>query len=283
MNNNQNPLKNYFRNIKYYVTLPSKGKFYDDSIVEVTSEGEVGVLAMTAKDELLYQNPEALINGEAKEQTLKSCIPSIKNLDKMLICDIEALFVAIRHATYGENLKISSTCTNEKCKHENHYDLTTMDTLENIKFIEDIYVVNDKNLSIFLKPYLFLDYKKQIEIQIEQNKIIRTFSNQNISEEEKTDLFKNSFEKIGQYKIEFMALAIDRIVNVNDNINVSDKKFISEFLENCDSSVTKEIEAEIEKMNGCGIPKKYKFICEKCETSWESPINFNTEHFFNKP
>lgn len=72
--NNQvkNPLSQFFRQPKIYMTLPSKGKFYPPDALDMPENGELPVFAMTAKDELLMRTPDALMNGASTVEVIKS-------------------------------------------------------------------------------------------------------------------------------------------------------------------------------------------------------------------
>ena len=80
-----NPLSGYFRAPKLYTKLPSGGRFYTDDIVDLGDSHEVAVYALTAKDESILKNPDALLNGEAVTQIIMSCVPSVKKPRKMLL------------------------------------------------------------------------------------------------------------------------------------------------------------------------------------------------------
>jgi len=70
-----NPLINYFRQAKIYLTLPSGGKYYKEGSLELTESGELPVMPMTAKDELALKTPDALLSGQATVDLIQSCIP----------------------------------------------------------------------------------------------------------------------------------------------------------------------------------------------------------------
>ena len=75
-----NPLKKYYRQPKQYIKLPSGYKYYPADSIEVSESGEIAVYPMTAKDELLFKTPDALLNGEATVSVIQSCVPAIKIL-----------------------------------------------------------------------------------------------------------------------------------------------------------------------------------------------------------
>ena len=74
-----NPLQKYFRQPKIYIKLPSNGKWYPNGSLEVTDNMEFPVYAMTARDELMFKTPDALLNGQSTVDVIQSCVPSIKN------------------------------------------------------------------------------------------------------------------------------------------------------------------------------------------------------------
>jgi hypothetical protein len=75
----KNPLSSFYRQPKIYVKLPSKGEFYPPGSLDVSANGEYPVYAMTAKDELLFKTPDALLSGQSTVELIKSCIPAITN------------------------------------------------------------------------------------------------------------------------------------------------------------------------------------------------------------
>ena len=104
----QNPLRKYFRQPKVYITLPSKGVFYPADAINIPEGNEFPVFAMTAKDELTMKTPDALLNGAATVEIIKSCVPNILNPWKMPSIDLDAVLIAIRVATYGETMEITT-------------------------------------------------------------------------------------------------------------------------------------------------------------------------------
>ena len=106
---NVNPLKKYYRQPKQFIKLPSGYKYYPDGAIEVSESGEVAVYPMTAKDELIFKTPDALLNGEATVTVIQSCVPAIKNAWHMPSIDVDATLIAIRMATYGTKMSVPIT------------------------------------------------------------------------------------------------------------------------------------------------------------------------------
>ena len=74
MQQQANPLSKYFRQPKLFAALPSNGKFYPADSLETTETGEYAIYSMTAKDELTMKTPDALLNGQATVELIKSCV-----------------------------------------------------------------------------------------------------------------------------------------------------------------------------------------------------------------
>src|SRR6056300_286460 len=122
-NMEQNPLRKYFRQPKVYITLPSQGKYYPEGSIKMPENGEFPILAMTAKDELAMKTPDALLNGQATVDVIQSCVPNIKNAWQTPVVDIDAILIAIRQATYGNDMEFVSVCPNCNNRNEHVADL----------------------------------------------------------------------------------------------------------------------------------------------------------------
>jgi hypothetical protein len=115
-------LKDFYRSPKLYVQLPSGGKFYNSDTIDWPETGELPVLAMTPKDDLIVRNPDALLNGDAVIRLVKSCVPCIKDPAKIIAPDMELILVAIRAASEKDkSVELEHTCT--ECEHEMKFEV----------------------------------------------------------------------------------------------------------------------------------------------------------------
>lgn len=273
-----NPLSQYFRSIKFYVRLPSGSNYYSPNVITFTSQGEIGILPMTGKDELVLKNPDALLNGEALIEVLTSCVPSLKQPRELLTNDIDALITAIRYATYNDMLETEINCP--KCSHKNSFKINLQYALDNMEFLENEYVVNlDSGLSVFVKPYSFPDLLKALHSQFEQSKLTRALENESISDSQRSQIFSKAFKDMAVTKFDLMSCGIIKIVDESNNISVTDKKFIKEFLTNIDKSSADKINDLITEINQVGIKRDFSAECTKCNHIWTSEIDFNPVNF----
>jgi len=84
------------------IDLPSKGYFYSDN--DPLSLGYIDMKMMTAKEEDILTSQNLIKKGVVLDKLLESLIvtPNI-NVDSLLLCDKNALFVAARRLAYGDN------------------------------------------------------------------------------------------------------------------------------------------------------------------------------------
>jgi hypothetical protein len=274
----QNPLKQYFRQFKLFLKLPSGSTYYTPDAVQFTDNGEIGVLPMTGKDELILKNPDALLNGEALIEVIRSCVPGVKNPRVLLSNDIDALITAIRYATFDDSLETNLHCP--ACGHENTFKLDLQYALDNMEFLEPEYVVNlDSGVSVFVKPYAFPDLLKGLHAQFEQNKLTRAIDSDTISDEERSAIFGKAFKTMSATTYDLMLNSVVKVVNDVNNVNVSNKDHIKEFLFNIDNKSVERISKMIQDINQIGIKRSFVAKCEKCEHTWENEIDFNPVNF----
>lgn len=274
----QNPLKGYFRQYKLFLKLPSGTSYYAPDAVNFTDLGEIGIMPMTGKDELILKNPDALLNGEALIEVIRSCAPGVKDPRVLLTNDIDAIITAIRYATYNDSLETELSCP--ACNHSSVFKLDLQYSLDNIEFLDSEYVVNlESGLSIFVKPYGFTELLKGLHAQFEQSKLTRAIESDNLSDDQRAKLFADAFNKLATITYTLMINSIIKIVDESNNIDVSDKSFIEDFLQNTDKKSTDKISDLIKKINQIGIKKTFTAVCEKCNNSWESEVDFNPVNF----
>jgi hypothetical protein len=112
-----NPLFKHFRQPAIYLKLPSQGRFYPDGSLQISVTGDIPIYPMTVKDELTLKTPDALMNGEGMAAVIRSCCPTILDPWQIPAVDLDAIFIAIRLASYGTGMDVNTSCP--KCKEEN--------------------------------------------------------------------------------------------------------------------------------------------------------------------
>jgi len=97
-----NPLDKYYRTKEIYVKLPTQGKWYTDK-PNLTEQGEIGILPMTVRDEMLLNIPDALYNGESMFELFKSIAPDIQDPYEICMPDVDVILLGSRAASYDNN------------------------------------------------------------------------------------------------------------------------------------------------------------------------------------
>jgi len=245
MNFQSNPLAEFMRQPKIYIRLPSEGKFWPDGSLKHTENGEYPVYSMTAKDELMLKIPDALMNGQAVVDVIQNCVPNIKDAWKMPSIDVDLVLIAIRLATYGEKMKTPITLEKE-IEFEYHIDLRqVMDSLMNNITWNDTVPINE-NLTIFVRP---LNYKSITEAAIrtfETQKIIQLANNDQMPEEEKIKLFRDSFKKLTEVTVGTIKSSIYKVDSINGSTD--NPEFIREFIENSDKEIFNKVQNHLEEL-----------------------------------
>ena len=290
MSNTNNPLSGHFRTPKLYTSLPTGGKFYDDTIVDMPSTNELPVYPMTAKDEIMMKNPDALLNGEAVAQVISSCVPNVKQPRLLVANDVDALLVAIQGATFGDELTVSANCPT--CGEQASAVLSTEVVLANMDNIDKKYEFStDSGLLISMKPFSYETSVKAGVANFRSERSLQSISE--IDDEiEKIRAFNSNFIELAKLNFDILVDSVNSITvpgsEDSESVVVTDKAHISEFLENCDATIGKELEEFITEMGNKGIQKVMQMTCEPCseklegdeEFTFESAVNFNTVNFF---
>jgi len=274
-----NPLKQYFRTAELYTKLPSGTHYYTDAVVSFNDDGEVGVSPMTAKDEVLLKNPDALLNGQAISQVISSCVPSVKKPNELLAVDVEALMVAIRHASFGDEIELDAICP--KCKHSNHFSVGIEQTLNTMSKLDEEYKIGTKGgLSIHIRPSTYHEVIKGYKAQFENYKIAKLLKDDTLPEEERIAAYSTAFTKLSEINAELVCDSITKVVINETKQEVTERKHLSEFIANMDQKVFKTISETLGKINSVGVKKEFDATCEKCEHQWKTEIDLNPVNFF---
>lgn len=271
-----NPLKQYFRRPAIYIRLPSQGKYYDSSVVDIPENGELPVYPMTAIDEITSKTPDAVLNGQAIVDIIQSCIPNIKNAWKINIIDLDYLIVAIRVASSGEYTEISTTCP--KCETNMSFDVNLMTLLSNtgMGIFEDIVTIGE--LQIVFKPLDYTEINKNNLAQYEIQKLMITLQDYEDGDR-KTELLKNALQGMNTLITDMVSSTIKMIQT--PETKVIEQEYIKEYLLNCDKKTNKLIKdysASIKKNNQL---KPINIKCTNCSHEYDHTLILNITDFFD--
>jgi hypothetical protein len=273
----------YFRKEELKISLPSKGQFYPPGSLEIDENNEVGVLPMTAIDELTLKTPDGLLSGEATWKVMKSCVPSLKNPWMMPSIDVDTILIAIRIASYGETMDVTSLIpvTNTKQTHS----INLVELLEN-RVVKPIHtkITLDNGLEVLVKPTSYKQMANVRKSTFEKQKLATTITDSKISDQDKQMEFNKIFTKLTALNIESLTDNIEAIVTPTGP--VSDPAKISEFVNNIDLKHVTAIRKKIEEIHITGSLPPYvvetpdEDIKKGAPKTYKVPVLFDQSDFF---
>ena len=279
----QNPLAKHFRQPKIYLRLPSQGRFWPEGSIDMPENGELPVYSMTAKDELVLKTPDALINGQSTVNLIQSCVPNIKDGFAIPSLDLDALLVAIRIASYGEQLTITTTIPNTDIEKEYTVNLVELlDTMQSRVF-ED--TMHKNGFTFKLRPTNYQQFTQAALKAFEEQRLVKTIDDSKIPEEEKLAKFNVSFKKLTEYNVDLVVQQVTSIQHQNEE-PVTNPKHIKEFFAGTDGEIFDGVKNHLEKMKDEFGIKPLKVITDEEERKagapeeFEVPIAFDQSNFF---
>jgi pterin-4a-carbinolamine dehydratase len=238
---------------------------------------------MTAKDELAFKTPDALMNGQAIVDVIQSCIPSIKDAWKTPNIDMDMILVAIRIATYGETMEFTHVVPNTAEQVEHTIDLRIVLDQLSVSRWEDAVEINEE-LTCFVRPLTYKHITLTGMKAFETQRLMQAVNDENMEEEKKLEIFNKSFSKMTDITIDLVADSVQAIQT--PETLVKEPQYIKEFLKNADSDLYKKINDHITRMKEVnGIqPMKFTSTPEQIELgapeTYDVPVSFDNSDFF---
>jgi hypothetical protein len=270
-----NPLQQYFRQPKVFVSLPSQGVYNtpDDIVGDLT---RMPVYGMTGMDEIMLKTPDALITGESTVRVIESCCPNVKKGWAVSNLDVDALLVGIRIATYGNTMTMVHVC--EKCDTENNYDLDVGKFLEHFSQCQFEAEVALDELSIRIHP---LDYRQVTDFNLEQfalqKRLIQASALEN--EEEKNKIIGEIYKDLGLLQNKVIIAGIEQ-VDLPDGQVVTEKEFITEWIENADKTVFDAVRQQVNKNSEVWRIPTTNVKCDSCGAENSFNVDLDQASFF---
>lgn len=273
-----NPLFKHFRQPAVYLKLPSEGRFYPEGTLDLPPTGTIPIFPMTVKDELTLKTPDALMNGQGMVEVIRSCCPNIKNAWAMPAVDVDAIFIAIRLASYGSDMDIVTNCAD--CGEKNEHTISLNHLLDSFKIAEYSKPAFFDELKFKFRPQTYKNISDMGIITYEEQRLVDSIiRNEALSDEEKATRFAESFNKLKQLNIDSIAVCIESITPEGQD-PVTDKKFIAEYLENCSRESYQAIKDKIDEIIKENKLKPMTLVCAECQKEYESGLEFNQSNFF---
>ena len=276
MPQSDNPLRRYFRQPAIHIRLPSNGKYYPPGTLTMPANGELPVLPMTAVDEITSRTPDALFNGSAVMEIIGSCVPNILDPWHVPSVDINTLMVAIRLASYGHEMEISSKCP--KCGHDHNLTLDLRLVLDGLRAPDYNEPVTVGDLTFNFAPMNYRQLNENSKINFEDQKLIQMLGDAELAEEDKMQRLGNAFRKMTSLTIKSIADSISSI-KTSDSL-VTDRVNIEDFLYNCPKSVFDQIRDHAISLREASDIRPVAVTCENCANQYEQSFTLDMSNFF---
>ena len=278
MQQNTNPLNKYLRQPEIYVKLPSNGKYWPPGSLEMPISGELPVLPMSTRDEIMVNTPDALLNGEAVVNMIQSCIPNIRNAWAMPSVDLDTVLIAIRIASYGEKMEYTSTCP--KCENSDNYEIDLRQFLDmpvDLQGYENAF--DYKGITVSLRPLDYNSVNQQNLEQFEQQRLITMVNDTTIDEATKQKRFQEIFNILTTYTIQNVVGSIEKLTTP-EGITVIDPMHLKDFVENSERIFFQTLKDKLLNIKNKFPEKTVSTVCDTCSNEYTIPFTFDQSNFF---
>jgi len=239
---------------------------------------------MTARDEIKFKTPDALMNGQGVVDVIQSCIPSIKDAWQVKSVDLDSILIGIRIATYGETMDIGFDVpgTGEKASHTLNLP-ALLDTIRNEKPIDSVTLKD--GMTFELAPLTYKDMTQASLQTFQQQKIYSSVADSELPAEEKSKRFNESFRVLTELNDQILLRNI-RQIRTPEGVEVSDPAQIKEFIENANAKVITELQDRLAEVRMAGTIKPLSLkateeqIKKGAPVTYEVPVTFDSANFF---
>lgn len=277
-----NPLSQFYRRPGNYIELPSGGRFYKHP-PKLTETNELAVYPMTAKDEMVLKNPDALLNGEALRQVLASVCPDIKDVNEIPTPDIDAILVSMRMASYGDdlNIDVSHGCT-ESNNNTQRVVVSLGSILATSKNIDEDTgkVTLSTGVIVNLKPYT-LDAQSRLLRQqfVTMRQLQAMEAKESSTVDQKADVANRGYAALVDLSQETLAQSI-MSVTLPDGTEVTNYAHIYDWVKNLDRASADRLDLELKKFGTFGVTRNITVKCDYCSEEYKSDMLFDPTSFF---
>jgi phage FluMu protein Com len=269
----QNPLQEFYRQPKIFVSLPSGGIY--NKLGSLTGDvSHMPIYSMTGMDEIIVKTPDALLSGDSTVSIINSCCPNVKDGWEVTSLDTDLLLTAIRIATFGNILEIIHVCP--KCKEENEYDIELGTVIDHFTSCKYENTIQHNGLTIKLQP---LTYRQTTEFSIRNFKLQqRLIVAGSQSEEEQKEIVSQLFKELGTIQNDIYSASIESVDT--GKLVVTEPNFIFDWLTNCDKAVFDKIRDQFNINKESWKIPDVKVKCTSCGHDSEVSINLDQSNFF---
>jgi len=272
-----NPLAKHFRQPAIYLKLPSNGRYWPESAINLPANGEIAIYPMTTRDEITLRTPDALMNGSGVVSVIQSCCPDIIDAWQMPSVDVDAVIIAIRIASYGHEMALNNACP--ECKEFTNYAVDLRYVLDNITMPDYSKYIEADSLKIKLYPQPYFSLNKTNQAQYEEQKLLQVIENTSMEETQRALEINKQMESIINLGVETLSSSTE-FIEIDGDLKVNNKNFIKEFYENASAAIIKQVQDRLADINRQGAIKPMNIACQNCNHPFDVQITFDYAAFF---
>jgi hypothetical protein len=269
----QNPLQQHFRQPKIYISLPSHGVYNKPGTIEGDTD-RIPVFGMTGMDEIIMKTPDALLTGESTAQVIGSCCPAIKDPWDLSNLDTDLILTAIRIATFGSELTMTNVC--DSCGTSNDYNLdlnVLIDHYGRCSYDNKLIV---GELKITTRP---LTYQQSTEFSLRNFQLQQQLKQiTDVPADEQKEFTAKVFKELAQIRNDVFTIGVES-VDTGKTI-VTERAFISEWIENADRDVMEAIRKHIQSNQQTWATPRHPVKCSECGTEAKLSLDLDQSNFF---
>ena len=274
--NENNPLRQYFRQPAIYIELPSQGKFYPQGALNMPQTNKLPVYPMTAIDEITYRTPDALFNGQATVNVIQSCVPDIKNAWSIPSMDVDTVLVSIRIASYGHEMGFSTQCP--ACQHVSDQTIDLRNVLDSMRPVDYAKPITSGDMEIYFRPMSYQNMSDNNKLQYENQKMLQNIPDSTSSDTDKMSALSKALQEVTAMTVKALAQSIAMVKT--PTAMVSEPEFIEELLKNCDRKLFNEIRDYIVTNKAQSEMQPIKLTCPECKHEYEQTVTLDMSSFF---
>lgn len=274
-----NPLSSYLRKPEIYIKLPSGGKWWPPGSLNMPPNGELPVMAMNGHDDMAMRNADGLMNGASSVGVVQSCVPNISNAWVGPTMDIEYIFVAIRIASYGNEMESEGKCS--ECGEMTSFVIDLSSILAGMQFPSFDQPVQVGELFVVLKPSSYQLTNLTSQQVFEKQRALLTVQSSDLTIQQKEEILQDTITKLSDLTVSKLIEYIDHIILPNGT-KVDEREFLLEFIDQADRGSFDKLRKGIEEKNAQYRAPDLPFNCSNPDCNHENIVRFefNPSNFF---
>jgi len=282
-----NPLVEAMKTKNAFVRIPSNGVLeYKKNVFDGTTGDEIGISGRTSKDELMFQSPDALMNGKAVSSCIENCVEQVISADGLYLPDVYTLLLGIKLASGEKSYDIEAVCP--KCSKKGAFTREITPLIENAELLYDLQTITfDNGLILTITPNTWGFYNKINEKLFQKQYILKVvkegLESKQLEEKDAAEQIDIVFKELIELQNDLAGNCI-KSVELPDGRVITDEKHIREFIDCFSTEQMKQLKEKMSYLNnGIGIDNVFPVQCSDCKHEWDiNQLEYDPSNFFGQ-